>query len=101
MTTVSGGEVADCRSHSEARIATPGLGRSTSPSGEAAGEGANHRADNTPVGIKLAQGTTILQISPSDHNSANCQASHHQLGSQRLHVPGPPTGGLVVENPDG
>jgi hypothetical protein len=37
-------------------------------------------AHKTPVGIKLAQGTTILHTPPSDLNSANCQTSHHQLG---------------------
>ncbi|KAF3395964.1 hypothetical protein F1880_007047 [Penicillium rolfsii] len=101
LTTVSGGEVAGWRSHSEARNAIPGLGRTTSPSGEAAVEGANHRPHQTSVGIDLAQGSTILHtLSPPDHILANRQASHHQLGSQRLQVPEPPTGGLVVENPD-
>lgn len=60
ITTVSGGEVAECRSHSEARNATPGLGRSTSPSSEAAGEGANHRTDKSSCRYKLAQGTTVF-----------------------------------------
>jgi hypothetical protein len=82
--TVSGGEVAASRDHSEARIATPGLGRSTSPSGEAAGEGANHRLDKSPVGRELAQGTTIAPLPLRNQCSATCQASHHRIGSQRL-----------------
>lgn len=91
ITTVSGGEVAECRSHSDARNATPGLGRSTSPSGEAAGEGANHRTDKRFCRYKLAQGTTTFKILPSDQSSANCQASHHQIGSQR-----PPTDSMCL-----
>lgn len=55
--------MADCWSQSEARNATPGLRRSTSPSGDAAGEGANHRTNKRFCRYKLAQGTTIFTIS--------------------------------------
>jgi hypothetical protein len=91
ITTVSGGEVADSRSQSEARNATLGLSRSTSRSGEAAGEGANHCTDKRFCRYKLAQGTTIVAILSADQSSANRQVSHHQIGSQR-----PPAGSVCL-----
>lgn len=99
--TVSGGDVAESHGHSEARNATPGLGRSTSPSGEAAGEGANHRTDKTPVGTELAQGTTVFHLPLPLEARPIAKRLTINLGPKVSMCLGLATGGLVVENPDG